>query len=121
MMKKKEDFVEYGFDSFTEEQKRAVMELKEKVEKILNTHILKCLQSIESALHARDAISETSVAMKKVTEVGGIFVSLEEIYMLIVLSCTFCVTKEESSQVDKILLLMEDAFNKINAAKEKLK
>ena len=121
MMKKKENFVEYGFDSFTEEQKRAVTELKEKVEKILNVPILKCLQSIEQALIARDAISETSVAMKKVMEVGGAFVSLEEIYMLIVLSCTFCVTEEEASQVDKILLLMEDAFDKINAAKEKLK
>ena len=118
MLKKRDEYVEYGFDAFSEDQQKAVTELKASIEKILGQPFIRHLEAIEKALIARDKIKNISPSFEKAISLGGVFVSLETIYIMLVISCSFCIEKDESIKVDNILALIEEELDKLHEMKK---
>ena len=52
---------------------------------------------------------------------GGVFVSVEMIYVLILMACTFVNTPEESSKIDKLLVKFDEVMYNVYETREKMK
>ena len=119
MLRKRDEYIEYGYDTLSEEQQEAIIELKGKIEQILGKSFLHHLGAIEKALLARDKIKKVSPSLDKAISLGGVFVSLETVYVMLVITCSFCTQKDESGKIDNILALLEVELDKLNEMKER--
>ena len=129
MLKQRDEWIEYGYDSFTCEQQKALKEIKVKIEELIGKPISEFLTSINNVLDSREIVTQVgensnnpmAKYVSRVMNAGGVFVSVEIIYVLILMACTFVNTPEESSKIDKLLVKFDEVMDNVYKTREKMK
>ena len=87
--KKMIEEIEFGHDSFTEEEKEVLNKVVAKIEEVSNTSLLDCAKAVKECFEKRDIYKNASWEIKNIIELGGLFVPVEILYLFLFYMCVF--------------------------------
>ena len=96
--KKVAEEVEFGFDSFSEEEKEILKKVIAKIEEVSGTSLLDTAKTLRECFERRDIYKNASWEIKSILELGGVFVPVELLYLFLFYMCVFS-QNEETTQV----------------------
>lgn len=93
--------VEFGFDTFSEEEQKLLRKVIAKIEETSGTSLLDCAKSVKECLERRDIFKNASWEVKSILEMGGLFVPIEMLYLFLFYMCVFSYSEDITETLDK--------------------
>lgn len=114
-----ENDIEFGYDLFTDEQKKSIDEIITQMEKVSNITTEDLVHAFKECFERWDKNKKASRAVQEILDVGGMFVPIDVLYPMLLYLSVFSNTEETTDALNECSCIANSICEKaINKRKE---